>query len=258
MIIDEVSLLTIIVLFLAGGLAGFCDSTGGGGGFVSIPILLTLGVPPTVALGTNKFQSSIGLVAASCHYLRHTNIDLRALLPGIIATFIGAAIGTNLVQRIDSDFLITIVPFLLLGVFIYTLFSPDVGRFESKSRLRLMPLGIIFGLLLGAYDGFFGPGTGAFWVLALVVVGGFDLAKATIQTKILNMTSNISALIFFAINDNVIYTIGISMAFGQIFGARLGAGLVLRHGWSFIRPIFLVLVFVTIANLFYNQYGHLV
>ena len=242
------------ILFSGGLLAGFVDSIAGGGGLISLPVLLSVGLPPQLALGTNKLQGSFGTLSAALNYIRKGEADLKSSLPGIVFTLIGALTGAWSIQRLDPGFIKNIIPVLLLVVFVYTLFSKDLGMKNRHALMGTNGFFCIFGLGLGFYDGFFGPGTGSFWTAAFLVVLGLNMTKAAGYTRIMNFTSNVVALATFIVGGNVIYSAGICMALGQIIGARIGSGLAIKKGARFIRPVFLSVVFLTIARLGYVYY----
>jgi uncharacterized membrane protein YfcA len=242
------------ILFIAGFSAGLVDSIAGGGGLITLPVLLGVGFPPHIALGTNKFQSSFGSFTASVHYIRNGAADLSDCKIGILYTLIGSALGAWSVQRINADALGYIIPFLLVGIVIYTVLSPKVGELDKHAKLSRSAFYLIFGLLLGFYDGFFGPGTGSFWAIAFVALLGFNLTKATGYTKVMNFTSNIVSLIMFAIGGYIVLWAGIIMAVGEILGARIGSGLAIKNGAKFIKPIFVIIVILTAIKILYNQF----
>ncbi len=248
----QISLTVFILLFLGGLFAGFVDSIAGGGGLIALPVILSLGLPPRLALGTNKLQGCFGTASASYNYVRKGKVGLRESAVGIAFTFVGAALGTWTIQQIDADFLEYIIPALLLGIFLYTLFSPKLGEVEQAAKISPTPFFALFGLGLGFYDGFFGPGTGSFWMAALLILGGFNMTKAAGLTRIMNFTSNIVAVCLFALGGNILYSAGICMALGQVLGARLGSNLAIQRGVRFIRPIFLTVVFFTLLKILYT------
>ncbi len=243
-------------LLLAGGalLAGFVDSIAGGGGIITLPLLLSAGIPPHFALGTNKMQASFGSLTASLRYRHGGLVSFRRVKTGIFATFIGAGIGTLAVQHLDAGFLRTALPVLLLGIFIYMIFSPKLGEADKESRLPVLPMFILLGLSIGFYDGFFGPGTGSFWTLALALIGGMNLKKATATTKVMNLTSNIVSLAFFAMAGTIMPLLGLVMGGAQLTGAWLGTHFVIRRGTGFIRIFFLIVVAATILNLLVQRF----
>ncbi len=243
------------VIFLAASfLAGFVDSIAGGGGIITVPILMASGLPPHVALATNKLQSSFGSFTASANFFRKGLVTFKDIYLGVIFTFIGALIGTNAILLLDAKILNKIIPFMLVVIFLYTLFNPKFGHIDMKSRLTKPIFFLIFGILLGFYDGFFGPGTGTFWTIALVTIMGLNLKKATATTKVMNFTSNIVSLGVFLFSGNVLFFIGILMGFGQIVGAFVGSSLVVKKEVTFIRSFFLFIVGVTILKLIYDSW----
>lgn len=248
----QITIEMIGVLFLGGLFAGFVDSIAGGGGLITLPLLLSLGLPPQLALGTNKLQSSFGSGSASFNYVRKGKVRLKDGYAGIAFTLVGAALGTWTIQRLDAAFLEYIIPVLLVVIFVYTLLSPKLGEVRQAAKLPAMLFFALFGLGLGFYDGFFGPGTGSFWMAALLVVGGFDMTQSSGLTRIMNFTSNIVALTLFALGGNIVYPAGICMAVGQVLGALLGSHMAMQRGARFIRPIFLTVVFATLVKIVYG------
>ncbi|MEW6510043.1 MAG: TSUP family transporter [Bacteroidota bacterium] len=245
----------LLLLLFSGALAaGWVDSIAGGGGLVTIPLLLWVGLPPQLALGTNKFQASFGSFTATYYYVHKGVVPLRQAVPGIIFTLIGAALGTWAVQQISGDVLNGIIPFLLLGIAVYTLFTPSLGMGDHSPRMSRSSFFALFGLLLGAYDGFFGPGVGSFWAVAFVLALGLNLTTATGYTKLMNFTSNIVSCLLFALGGHVLPLAGAVMAVGQILGARLGSGMVVRRGARFIRPVFVSMVILTTLKLMYDRF----
>lgn len=243
------------LLFATGLSAGFVDSIAGGGGLIALPALLAVGLPPAVALGTNKFQGSFGTLSASYNFIRKGRVKLRECAFGILMTLLGAAAGTWTVQRLDPAFLTYLVPVLLLLVLIYTIFSGSVGDESRPPRMGRRSFFTLFGLTLGFYDGFFGPGTGSFWTAGCCLFIGCSLTRAAGITRVMNFTSNIVSLILFIIGGHVLFGVGLCMATGQLIGARIGSGLAIQNGARFIRPIFITVVAVTIARLVYAAYG---
>ena len=245
---------TFIILFVGAFFAGFIDSIAGGGGLISLPILLSVGVPPQLALGTNKFQSSFGSLTATLYYRKKGLVSFRDAKQGIFFTFIGAAFGAWTVQFIHIDFLNGVIPILLFIIALYTIFTPSLGSLHSASKISPSLFYLIFGLSLGFYDGFFGPGVGSFWAIVFVLLLGFELTKATAYTKAMNFTSNIVSLIVFAVGGSILYTHGIVMAAGQLAGARLGARLAVTRGIGIIRPLYIIVVLATIGKLLYSRF----
>lgn len=235
---------TLALLVAAATLAGLVDSIAGGGGLIALPALLWAGIPPLQALATNKLQGSFGTATASFNFLRRGEISLPTLWVPVAWTFVGSVSGTLVVQHLVSDWLNQVVPLLLIGFSLYFLFSPRIGDQDARQRIHHGLFGLLIGFGLGFYDGFFGPGTGTFFAAAFVMLLGYNLRRATAGTKLLNFTSNIASLLFFAWGGQVLWTVGLSMGAGQAVGAWIGSHLVIRHGTALVRPL---LVTVSIA-----------
>ncbi|MCP3874605.1 MAG: TSUP family transporter [Desulfobacteraceae bacterium] len=250
----ELSLSSLSILVAAAILGGFIDSIAGGGGIITVPALLAVGFPPHLALGTNKLQASFGSLTATLNYRRGKMMRFRDLAFGISFTALGAYTGTTTVQLISPDALQHIIPVLLLIIFVYVLCSPKLGDTHTPQRMVPWLFYLVSGCVIGFYDGFFGPGTGSFWTIALVLLLGFDLKKATAQTKALNFTSNIVALVTFFLGGHVAVLAGVTMGMGQILGAYAGSHLVLKHGTRFVRVFFLTVVAITIVKLLWETY----
>jgi uncharacterized membrane protein YfcA len=228
------------VLFLTGLVAGWIDSIAGGGGLITVPVLLSLGMSPAEALGTNKLQAVFGSGSATWHYHRAGLIGKA--LTGVVFTAIGAALGAFAVQQVRSDFLQKTILFLLIAIAVYFLFRPQLGEADAQPRWKAGMFHFVFGLALGFYDGFFGPGTGSFWAMAYVLLLGFNLTKATAHTKLMNFTSNAASLVVFIAGGKTLWVAGLVMGVGQFLGARIGARMVVTRGVKFIRPIFIAVV----------------
>jgi uncharacterized membrane protein YfcA len=224
------------LLFAVGGAAGWMDSIAGGGGLITVPVLLGAGLTPAEALGTNKLQAVFGSGSAAWHYHRAGLIGRAA--GGVVFTAIGAVAGALVVQRVRSEFLQAVIPFLLIAIAVYFLFKPQLGRADARPRWEAGVFHFVFGVGLGFYDGFFGPGTGSFWAMAYVGLLGFNLTKATAHTKLMNFTSNAASLAMFLLGGKAHWLAGLVMGAGQLLGARLGARMVVARGAKLIRPLF--------------------
>lgn len=252
--IADLSIQTYALLFATGLCAGFVDSIAGGGGLIALPVLFSVGLPPQTALGTNKLQGSFGTLSASYNYIKKGVVTFDENISGILFTLTGAALGAWAIQMMQAGFIERLIPVLLLFVFLYTLFTKNLDQGTGRPKMPNLIFYLTFGLGLGFYDGFFGPGTGSFWTAALLIFLGLDMRKASGITRIMNFVSNIVALIVFIIGNNVLYSIGLCMAAGQIIGARTGSSLAIKKGAKFIRPIFLTVVFLTILRLIWKTY----
>ncbi|WP_386686745.1 MULTISPECIES: TSUP family transporter [unclassified Lonepinella] len=249
----EISLEIISILFAVALVAGFIDAIAGGGGLITIPALLMAGIPPVLALGTNKLQACGGSFSASLYFIRKKAVSLKQIWLLILMTFIGAVIGTVLIQQVDSSFIKKAIPFLVLAIGLYFLFTPKLGEEDRHQRLSFAGFAFTAGLFIGFYDGFFGPGTGSLLGLAFVTLLGFNLPKATAHAKVLNCTSNIASLLFFLIGGQILWLVGLVMMCGQFIGANLGARMVLTKGKKLIRPMVVAMSFIMTAKMVYDQ-----
>ncbi len=242
------------VLFTGGVAAGWIDSIAGGGGLVTIPLLLWVGLPAQMVLGTNKFQSSFGSFTAALHYTRRGVVSLHDALPGILFTLVGAALGSIAVQLVSGAVLNGMIPFLLLGIAVYLLFTPSLGRKSADPKFSRITFYMLFGILLGFYDGFFGPGTGSFLIFVFIRFFGLDFLRASSAAKIVNVATNAAALLYFGAHGQVLWTVAALMAVFNISGAVFGAHLALRHGSGFVRKVFLGVASALIAKFAYDTF----
>lgn len=246
--------MTLFLLFATGLFAGMVDAIAGGGGLISVPVLFSMGIPPHLVLGTNKLQGIVGTFSAALKYHRHGLIAKETIYWGLLFGLVGAALGAFTAQSVSSEFLRKIAPILLVLVLAYSIFSPRLGHLDQTPRMKEGLFYFIFGLVLGFYDGFFGPATGSFWVFGLTFFLGYNLIKATAYTKVLNLNSSLIAIVFFALSGNIDYRIAFCMACGQVIGSRLGAHLAIKNGARLIRPFFLCVVSLAITTMFYRAY----
>lgn len=244
----------LALLFATGLVAGFVDSIAGGGGLIAVPVLMGLGLDPRLALGTNKLQATFGAASAAGHYARAGTVNLRDCGRGFALSVVGAAFGTLAVQQLDPSFLKRIIPVLLVVVAIYSLVHRRLGAEATSPRMSRAGFDLVFGLGLGFYDGFFGPGTGTFWTMAFMLALGFNMTRATGYTKVMNFGSNIASLAFFLLGGQVLFAAGLVMGAGQLLGARLGSKMVVRRGTEFIRPVFISVVLTLTLKLLYDAY----
>ncbi len=234
-------------------LAGFVDSVAGGGGLISLPAYLFAGLPIHLAYGTNKFSSACGTAVATARYLRGGYIRLPLALISAGTALAGSWLGARLVLVASDRFLQICLLAALPAVAIFLLFNRGFGKEAPARELSKGSLafrGAAIGLALGAYDGFFGPGTGTFLAIAFTAFLGLPLTTATGNTKVVNLASNLSALAVYAAAGSVLFPVAIPAALCNIAGSFLGSALALRRGAAFIRPVILAsvaLLFVHIA-----------
>lgn len=242
----HLELTTLVVLGFVGMLAGFVDAIAGGGGLIALPALLSAGIPPIAAFGTNKVQSVIGTGMAALTYWRRGYVSLRALALAIGLTFVGAFIGALVVKSIDTSLLSFAVPAALILIACYFSFAPRLTDADRHARLQFAVFVPVMGFVIGFYDGIFGPGTGSFLTMGFVTLFGLGLTRAAGNTKVLNLTSNLGALALFIPSGDVVWSAAIAMAIGQLAGGYLGAITGIRFGARLIRPL-VVIVSIVLA-----------
>ncbi|MDB5615240.1 MAG: family transporter [Devosia sp.] len=232
--------LVLLALAVVGMLAGFVDAIAGGGGMISIPALLFVGLPPVAALATNKLQGMVGTGMAALTFWRRGYVSLPALIPAIALTFAGSLLGATVVRSVDTVLLQMAVPVALIGIALYFLFAPNLTDNDKHARLPFRFAVPVIGFVLGFYDGVFGPGTGSFFTICFVTLLGLGVTRASGNTKVLNLTSNLAALVIFIPAGQVVWPAAIAMAVGQVVGGYIGARTGIRYGAKIIRPIVVV------------------
>ena len=235
-------------------LTGFIDSIAGGGGLIMMPALLFAGVPPINALATNKLQSMFGTATACANYARKGLINWRENWFSIVLIFVAAGAGVIVVQSVSSKALALVIPLLLIAVATYVLVSPRMSDEDAHERVSAGGYSPI-GAAIGFYDGFFGPGTGSFFTTSLVALRGLGLTRATALTKLFNLTSNIAAVLLFAIGGKMFWLLGLSMAAGAMIGGWIGSHTAMRFGAKVIRPLLVILSLGLTARLLWSYFA---
>ena len=243
---------------LASLLAGFVDAIVGGGGLVMVPALFAAfpAAPPATLLGTNKAASVWGTAMSTWQYSRRVQIRWAAMLPAATAGFAGSFAGAWAVTVISGEFLRKLLPVVLLGVLAYTLAKKELGRHHAPrfSGGAERAAACLIGAVIGFYDGFFGPGTGSFFVFLFVRLLGYDFLNASASAKLLNCATNIAAIALFAAKGHVWWHLAVTLAVANIVGSLLGTHLALKHGAGFVRGIFILVVGVLILKTGYDAF----
>ncbi|MCL6633436.1 MAG: TSUP family transporter [Alicyclobacillus herbarius] len=239
----------ISFLFVAGFIASFIDSTVGGGGLVTLPSLLLAGLPPALALGTNKLAGTMSSLTSTLSYLRSGKVDFRLTRWLFPLSLAGSVLGADLARHLPSAFLKPLVVVLLIAVTVYTLVKKDFGLRKERRTLtpQLILAAAALALIIGFYDGFFGPGTGSFLIFVFLFLG-YDYVEASGNAKVLNFGSNIGALATFAGLHAVDWRIGLIMGVGMVLGAVAGSQMAIRKGAAYVRPIFIVVTVILIGK----------
>lgn len=248
----------MLIVSLASLLAGFVDSIVGGGGLILVPALFTVfpTTHPATLFGTNKGASVWGTAMATLQYSRRVSLRWQALGPAAAVCFAASFAGAWLVTVVSPEFLRKALPLVLVLVLAYTLIKKQLGRthtprFEGAQE-ALVASGI--GAAIGFYDGFFGPGTGSFFVFLLVRVLGYDFLHASASAKLLNTASNLAAIVLFAVKGHVWWHFVLAMAIANVLGSLAGTHLALKHGTGFVRGVFILVVSALILKTSYDAF----
>ena len=248
----------LVLISLASLLAGGIDSIVGGGGLILVPALFAVypTTAPATLFGTNKSASVWGTSIATVQYSRRVQMRWAVLLPAAGAALVGSFIGAWVVTLIDPTFLRRLLPFILLAVLLYTLAKKDLGRTHAPRHAqgRETLLACAIGAVIGWYDGFFGPGTGSFFIFLFVRLLGYDFLNASASAKLLNVATNIAAIALFAAKGHVWWHIGLTMAVANVVGSLIGTRLALKHGAGFVRGVFIVVVSALILKTGYDAF----
>lgn len=229
--------------------AGTVDAIAGGGGLITVPALLMAGLPPHVALGTNKGQSVFGSASSLLAFWRAGRVDRAQALFAFPLGFVGSLAGAQLVLLIDKDALRPVVIALLLGAALLLVVRKPQRSEDAVAVARRRWIAALLALVIGAYDGFFGPGTGTFLIVGFVALCGRSLLHATADAKVVNFASNLAAVVTFAGHGTIVFEIALPMAVGQVVGGLLGARLAIKGGARLIRAMVLVVSAALIAKL---------
>jgi uncharacterized protein len=248
----------LFLVSVASLFAGFVDSIVGGGGLILVPALFAVfpNTHPATLFGVNKSASIWGTAAATVQYARRVQMPWGALLPAAAVCFAGSMAGAWAVTVVSPDFLRRLLPAILIGVLAYTLARKDLGRHHTPrfAGRREALAAAALGLTIGFYDGFFGPGTGSFFVFLFVRWLGYDFLHASASAKLLNTTSNLAALMLFAWKGHVWWHFAVVMAVANVVGSLLGTRLALKHGSGFVRGAFIVVVSALILKTGYDAW----
>jgi uncharacterized membrane protein YfcA len=248
----------LFIVTLASLLAGFVDAIVGGGGLILVPTLFAVypSAAPATLLGTNKGASVWGSLFAGWQYSRRVDIRWHNLLPALVLAIMGSFFGAWLVTAMSSEFLRKSLPLILILILLYTLAKKELGhhhtpRFQGQAEMWAM---CAIGLVIGFYDGFFGPGTGSFLVFIFVRWLGYDFLNASASAKVLNVATNSAALVLFAFKGHVWWHLALPMAIANVLGSLVGTRLAMKHGSGFVRVMFIVVVGALICKTSYDAY----
>ncbi|MDB6178952.1 TSUP family transporter [Paracoccus sp. Z330] len=233
----ELTLEMALLLIAAGFAAGFVDAIAGGGGLITLPVLMLAGVSPAQALATNKVQGAFGAATAAASYAARGQVDLRSQWRLALLAGLGGLAGAALVSHLPTEALRIVLPVILIGIAIFFAFKPGLDDLDRQRRMGATLFATVIVPLIGFYDGLVGPGAGSFYMIAFVTLAGYGVLKATAHTKLLNLFSNLGGLAMFALIGQPLWLIGVMMGVAQMAGAALGARLAVRIGSRLIKPL---------------------
>ena len=236
-------------------LAGLVDAIGGGGGLISLPAYLLAGVPMHNAIATNKLSSTCGTALTTVRFIRQGLVNWKIALPTILFAMLGSSLGANLSMKMDEGIMQSIL-FIVLPIVAFVVMNPKLFRDNAGAKVvlntRLWVTAILSAFLIGMYDGFYGPGTGTFLIIAFTVFAKMDLRSANAQAKVINLTTNITSLTIFLLNGQAVIPLGLAAAVCNMAGNYVGSGLAMKQGSKVTRPVIvlvLVLLFLKVLGI---------
>ena len=249
------SLQTFLIVCPLVFLAGFVDAIAGGGGIISLPAYMFAGLPMHNVLATNKFSSTCGGSIALLRYMKNKCFCPYLVLPTVILALAGSTVGANLALFTDDKYLRYVLLFVLpvVAILVFMKKGTDAETPHTLTRKKEILLSSIIALIIGAYDGFYGPGTGTFLMLAFTYIVKLDIKEASGNTKCVNFSSNVAALVTFLINGKVIIPLGIAAAICSILGNYFGSGLVIKNGSKIVRPIILLVIAMLFIKIIFGS-----
>lgn len=251
----EVATNLALLLICAAFVAGFVDAIAGGGGLITVPVLVLAGASPIEALATNKLQGTFGAATAAVTYARAGHVrPLQQLGMASVAAGAGA-VGAMVAHAVPAEVLRLIMPVVLVAIALFFAFKPGLTDAARVERVKPAVFTLTAVPLVAAYDGFFGPGTGSFYMLAFVMLAGFGVLKATAHTKMLNFASNLGSLLVFVFTGSTWWAVGFAMAVAQVAGAALGARLAMRIGSRLIKPLLVVTSTALALRMLWQAFG---
>jgi uncharacterized membrane protein YfcA len=256
--LENLTAVNLILLGVAMFASGFIDAIAGGGGLIQTPAML-LSFPdrnPVEVVATSKTAAFFGTTTAAIQYRKFIKTDPKLLIAMVIPAFIGAGFGALFASRISAESFKSSIFFMMIAIFIYTLFKPDLGKVnvEKHSPKKMMVIGSIAACLIGFYDGLIGPGTGTMLMIALVAIMGFAFVGASAIAKVVNATTNLASIIVIGFSLGIMWKLGLVLAVANLVGGYMGSHMAIKKGSSFIRIFYLIVTALLILRLGYSLY----
>lgn len=231
---------TLVLLCATAACAGCVDAIAGGGGLLTVPALLLAGLDPVSAIATNKAQGAAGAISSTAAFARAGRIAWASAAPPAIAAGVAGVAGAFSIRHVPREALEAFAPILLVAIAIYFLLVPRLREEDARRRVSIAAFSCSLALVVGFYDGVFGPGAGSFYMAGFIGLLGLGIVRAAAHTKLANAASNLGSLGLYATAGAVVWPVGIAMAFFSFFGAQVGARLAMRHGARLIRPLIVI------------------
>lgn len=249
----EITIQTFLIVCPFLFLAGLIDAIGGGGGLISLPAYLIAGLPPHTAIATNKLSSSCGTTLATIRFIKNGLVNFKLAIPSIIAAIIGSSIGANISLLVSEDIMlyvmVAILPICAFLVLNKKLFH-DGGTDDVTLNRRTYITATVAAFIIGMYDGFYGPGTGTFLIIAFTIFAKLSIKTSNAQAKVINLTSNLTSLTIFLLNGEVLFSVGLAAAACNMVGGYIGAGLVMKNGAKIVKPSIIFVLFLLALKIF--------
>ena len=251
----EVATDVLVWLLLAAFVAGLVDSIAGGGGLITLPVLVLAGAPPVTAIATNKVQGVFGAGMAAVAYARGGHVDLRRQRWPAVLAFSAAVAGALLTARLPTEVIRLGLPVLLIGIALFFALKPGLTDLDRTQRIAPALFALTVVPLVAFYDGLIGPGAGAFYMLGFVALAGFGVLRATAHTKLLNFASNLGGIATYALIASPWWGVGLAMGAAQIAGAWVGSRLAMRVGARLIKPVLVTAATALALRLLWQMWG---
>lgn len=243
----DITITTYLIVCPLLFLGGFVDAIGGGGGLITLPAYLLAGLPMHQAIATNKLSSACGTTLATTRFIKNGLVNLKFAIPSVISAVIGSSIGARLSLLADEGLMETLL-IIVLPITAFIVLNKNLFKDKKEASLTLNAktylVSVMAALIIGMYDGFYGPGTGTFLIIAFTVWGKMNVSAANAQAKVINLTTNLTSFTIFLLNGQVLFSLGIAGAICNMIGGYLGAGLVMQKGSKIVKPVILFVLFL--------------
>lgn len=241
----KITFMTYLIVCPLVFLAGFIDAIGGGGGLISLPAYLLAGLPAHMAIGTNKLSSSFGTTVATLRFIKQRLVNWKLAVPSVLVAILGSSLGARW-SLLASEHVLVMVLVVILPMTAFIVLNRRLFREHTEERVKLdrrtYATALSAAFLIGGYDGFYGPGTGTFLIIAFTIFARLGVRSSNAHAKVINLTTNITSLVIFLLHGQVLLLVGIPAAICNMIGGYLGAGLVMKNGMKVVRPSIIIVL----------------